>query len=45
MEATFVDGLSISQRGYVVEHGAVTMTGTGKELLANERVRAAYLGL
>jgi branched-chain amino acid transport system ATP-binding protein len=45
VEQNVVDGLSISHRGYVVEHGAITLHGTGKELLSNERIRAAYLGL
>jgi len=45
VEQNVVDGLGISDRGYVVEHGAVTLHGTSKELLANERIRAAYLGL
>ena len=45
VEQNVVDGLSISNRGYVVEHGTITLQGTGKELLANERIRAAYLGL
>jgi branched-chain amino acid transport system ATP-binding protein len=45
VEQNVVDGLSISDRGYVVEHGTITLSGTGKELLANERIRAAYLGL
>ncbi len=30
--------------GYVIETGRITMTGSGQELLANERVRQAYLG-
>ena len=30
--------------GYVIETGRITMTGTGQELLVNERVRQAYLG-
>lgn len=30
--------------GYVMETGRITMTGSGKELLADEKVRAAYLG-
>ena len=30
--------------GYVMETGNITLTGSGKELLVNERVRAAYLG-
>ncbi len=45
VEQNVVDGLSISDRGYVVENGAIEMQGTSKELLNDERVRAAYLGL
>ena len=45
VEQNVVDALSIAERGYVVEHGAVTLTGTSQELLANEKIRAAYLGL
>jgi len=36
--------LSIADRGYVMETGEIKLTGTGKELLANEDVRKAYLG-
>ena len=36
--------LAIADRGYVMESGLVTMTGSGKDLLNDERVRAAYLG-
>ena len=36
--------LSIANRGYVMETGRVVTTGTGKELLASEAVRKAYLG-
>lgn len=45
VEQNVVDGLSISNRGYVVENGAIAMQGTPQELLANEKIRAAYLGL
>jgi len=45
VEQNVVDGLSISDRGYVVENGVITLQGKAKELLANEQVRAAYLGL
>ena len=45
VEQNVVDGLSISDRGYVVENGETTLQGTPKELLANKQVRAAYLGL
>jgi len=37
--------LAIADRGYVLETGSVTLTGTGQELIANEQVRAAYLGM
>ncbi|HMK28686.1 MAG TPA: ABC transporter ATP-binding protein [Terriglobales bacterium] len=45
VEQNVVDGLSVSDVGYVVENGAITMSGTSKELLNNEKVREAYLGL
>ena len=35
--------LKLATRGYVMVNGNVTMSGTGKELLANPEVRAAYL--
>jgi branched-chain amino acid transport system ATP-binding protein len=35
--------LKLATRGYVMVNGQVTMSGTGKELLANPEVRAAYL--
>jgi branched-chain amino acid transport system ATP-binding protein len=37
--------LAIAHRGFVLESGRVVLAGTGRELLANERVRQAYLGL
>ena len=36
--------LSVADRGYVLETGSIKLKGTGKELLANEEVRKAYLG-
>ena len=36
--------LKTADRGYVMETGRITLTGTGEELLANEAVKAAYLG-
>jgi branched-chain amino acid transport system ATP-binding protein len=36
--------LKIADQGYVLETGRVTITGTGKELLENPKVREAYLG-
>lgn len=37
--------LSISHRGYVLETGRIVLSGTGKQLLDDENVKAAYLGL
>jgi len=37
--------LSMSSKGYVLENGHLTRSGTGKELLQDDYVRKAYLGL
>ena len=37
--------LAIADRGYVLETGSITLTGSGQELISNEQVRAAYLGM
>lgn len=36
--------LERANRGYVIENGRMVVTGTGRELLASDQVRAAYLG-
>ena len=36
--------LKVADMGYVLETGRITLSGTGPELLANEGVKAAYLG-
>ena len=36
--------LQLAQRGYVMDSGEVTMTGDAQQLLADPKVRAAYLG-
>ncbi len=36
--------LRIAEVGHVLETGRITLSGAGKDLLANEAVRAAYLG-
>ena len=35
---------AVADRAYVIETGRITMTGTGEELLKDERIKAAYLG-
>ncbi len=37
--------LKLASRAYVLENGRVTLTGSGAELLSDDRVRSAYLGL
>ena len=37
--------LAIADRAYVIETGEIVLSGSGKELLGNERVREAYLGI
>ncbi len=37
-------GLSVADRGYVLETGRLTLSGTPKDLWANDDIRAAYLG-
>ena len=36
--------LQTADTGYVMETGRITLSGTGKDLLTNEAVKAAYLG-
>ncbi len=38
-------GLSVADRGYVLEAGAMVLTDTGRALMENDQVKAAYLGL
>lgn len=45
VEQNATAALAIADRGYVLETGAVVTEGTGANLLADDRVRAAYLGL
>ena len=37
--------LEIADRGYVMENGRITLSGTGASLAADDRVRRAYLGV
>jgi len=37
--------LSMAERGYVLEHGEIVMSGRGADLLADEGLRRAYLGV
>jgi branched-chain amino acid transport system ATP-binding protein len=37
--------LSLSDRGYVLEHGRVVMEGKASELMDNPHIKTAYLGI
>ena len=37
--------LAIADRGYVIETGRIVMSGLGRQLLDDPRVRNAYLGI
>ena len=43
VEQNAYHALRLAHRGYVMANGQILMSGTGRELLANEEVRAAYL--
>jgi len=43
VEQNAFHALSLANRGYVMVNGTITLTGPGRDLLANPQVRAAYL--
>ncbi|MCG8493578.1 MAG: ABC transporter ATP-binding protein, partial [Sneathiellales bacterium] len=43
VEQNAYHALKLADQGHVIVNGKITMSGTGKELLAKEEVRAAYL--
>ena len=45
VEQNVVASLKIAHRAYVLENGRIELSGAGSELLNNDRVRQAYLGM
>jgi branched-chain amino acid transport system ATP-binding protein len=45
IEQNAIAALSVADRGYVLETGAVVLADTGPALLKNEQVKQAYLGM
>ena len=45
VEQNVYQSLNISNRGYVIEIGSIVLTGTGEELLNNQDVKKAFLGM
>jgi branched-chain amino acid transport system ATP-binding protein len=44
VEQNVAVSLKLARRAYVLENGRITLCGSGEELLADDRVRRAYLG-
>ena len=45
VEQNVAASLKLAERAYVLENGRIAMSGSGDALLADDRVRRAYLGL
>jgi branched-chain amino acid transport system ATP-binding protein len=45
VEQNLKKALEVADRGYVVETGAIALSGTSTDLLADPAVRASYLGI
>jgi branched-chain amino acid transport system ATP-binding protein len=45
VEQDVIHSLRMSHRAYVLENGTVVLEGAGLELLANEHIKTAYLGI
>jgi branched-chain amino acid transport system ATP-binding protein len=45
VEQNVAVSLKLARTAYVLENGRITLTGTGETLLADDRVRQAYLGM
>jgi len=45
VEQNVAVSLKLASRAYVLENGRITLSGSGAQLLADDRVRQAYLGM
>jgi branched-chain amino acid transport system ATP-binding protein len=45
VEQNVAQSLALAHRGYVLENGRIVIAGSGADLLADDRVRRAYIGL
>jgi branched-chain amino acid transport system ATP-binding protein len=45
VEQNVAVSLRLARRAYVLENGRITLSGSGEQLLADDRVRQAYLGM
>ena len=44
VEQNAAQALGLASRGYVLETGEIVLSGSGQDLLSDDRIRAAYLG-
>lgn len=45
VEQDVLTALEVSRRAYVLENGAISLSGPSSELIVDDRVRLAYFGL
>lgn len=45
VEQNVFHSLSLAHRGYVLENGAIVLSGTGQDLLKDQHIRQSYLGI
>ena len=45
VEQNVYQALHVSNRAYVLENGRIVMTGTGKDLLSDQHIKKAFLGI
>jgi len=45
VEQNVMQSLGLADRGYVLENGRIVMSGSGRQLLADDGVRRAYVGI
>ena len=45
VEQNVVKALNMADRAYVIENGRMVMEGTGSDLLQDEHLKKAYLGI
>jgi branched-chain amino acid transport system ATP-binding protein len=45
VEQNVVQSLALADRGYVLENGRIVMSGSGRDLMADDGVRRAYVGI
>ena len=45
VEQNVIKSLKIADRGYIMENGRITLSGEASKLLADDKIRKAYMGI